>query len=117
MWRSRSADTRQLACNAKLAKSLRTKFCRAYCKAAYFPVAAGQFADGFFQFLTHLETQIQQLAPPSMRSWEGINFQSVVEPAELVDRLIASLGLGQSELRALESQARLCEAGARVGEG
>lgn len=117
MWRSRSADARQLACNAKLAKSLRTRFCRTYCKAAYFPVTADQLADGFFQFLTHLEGQIQQLAPPSMRSWEGIKFRSVVEPVELVDRLIASLGLSQSELRALESQARLCEVGVRAGEG
>lgn len=117
MWRSRSPDARQLAHNAKVAKSLRTRFCREYCKATYFPVTAGQLTDGFFQFLTRLEGQVQQLAPPSMRSWEGIKFRSVVEPVELVDRLIALLGLSQSELRALEAQAQLCDAEARRGDG
>lgn len=107
MWRSRSDNARQVPANAKLAKSLRTKFCRTYCKAAYFPIEASLHPNEFFEFLTHLEGLVQRLAPPSMRSWEGISFQSVPEPTELVDGLISSLGLSQRELCALDAQALL----------
>lgn len=108
MWRSRTANAEQLPANAKLAKSLRTKFCRTYCKAAYFSIPRSAAPDNFFQFLTQLENQIQRIAPPFMRAWEGIRFKSVAEPAELVDELITSAGLSPNECNALDAQARLC---------
>lgn len=111
MWRSRSANNQQAPAYAKLAKSLRTTFCRTFCKAAYFSVTRDECPENFFGFLTHLEREVQRLAPTSMRQWEGIHFPSVPEPVALVDRLIESLNLSQAEREALDVQAALCGAG------
>lgn len=108
MWRSRNPNAEQLPANAKLAKSLRTKFCRAYCQAAYVAIPRSATPEDFFQFLTQLESQVQRIAPPFMRAWEGIEFKSAAEPFELVDKVIASAGFGRNECIALDTQARLC---------
>ena len=107
MWRSRKGHADQLAVNAKLAKSLRTRFCRTYCKAAYVAIPNDTTSGSFFQYLTRIEGQVQQIALPSMRSWEGIGFVSVEEPADLVDELIAKAGYSTNELGGLEAQSLL----------
>jgi hypothetical protein len=108
MWRSRKGNPEQLTVNAKLAKSLRTKFCRTYCKATYVAIPRSAAPDNFFQFLTQLESQIQRIAPSVMRTWEGIKFRAVAEPIELVDKLIASAGFSSTDCSAFDTQALLC---------
>lgn len=107
MWRSRKAGAEQLEGNAKLAKALRTRFCRTYCKAAYVAIPSDTSSGSFFQYLTRLEGQIQQIAPSSMRAWEGIGFVSVDEPVKLVEELIARAGFNEIEIGGLEAQSRL----------
>lgn len=107
MWRSRTSHPGQIAAHAKFAKSVRTKFCRAYCRAAYVEVPRDLASTNYFQYLTRLESQVQQCAPLSMREWEGINLRSVEEPADLVDSLIASLCLSSDARLALDAQLQL----------
>ncbi len=86
-----SALQEQDPSDANLAKKLRTAFIRRYCKATYVEVPKCRVSGDYFAHLNALESQVQQLAPPSMRAWEGIKFRSVAEPAELVCNLLKDM--------------------------
>ena len=97
MWRyckklhPEAALKHQLDSDAKLAKKLRTAFIRTHCKVTFLRVPQSEAPENYFGYLTQLESQVQQMAPASMRTWEGIRFQSVEEPRELVDRLLLKM--------------------------
>ncbi|KAA9129680.1 hypothetical protein F3N42_15055 [Marinihelvus fidelis] len=82
------AGAHQSELDAKLAKKLRTIFIRTYCKATYVQVPNDPTSANYFESLTNLESEVQQLASPGMRAWEGIRFTSLEEPTALVDELL-----------------------------
>jgi hypothetical protein len=107
MWRNRAKRTLEDMRDAKIAKDLRTIFCRRYCRATYYSVPVSSVARDYFGELTALEMQIQSIASPSMRRWERLHFVAEDEPKEMVDALIDELGYSSELRRALERQAEL----------
>lgn len=102
MWRDRkSAD--HCPRDAGVAKQLRREFIRRHCLAACVPV------EGSKEELEQLEGQILRLAPPTMISWNRtrLRVNRLPEPRELVDTIIAELGLTRDERASLDRQARL----------
>jgi hypothetical protein len=73
--------------DAKLAKKLRTLFIRKHCGVTFVEIPKND-ATNYFNDLTSLESQVQSMAPASMRAWEGVGFRPCVEPSSLVDLLI-----------------------------
>jgi hypothetical protein len=102
MWRSRAKLSSQDSRDAKVAKRLRTIFCRRFCKATSYAMPASNVGPNYFSELTALETLVQSIAPLSMRRWEGLQFDAEAEPKELVDALINELGYSSESRRALE---------------
>ncbi len=99
--------------DAKLAKKLRTLFIRKYCRITYVEIPSKEREGNYFAFLTNLESQIQSLAPASMRLWEGIGFSPMEEPISIVDALLEQ----HSSLReAAEKQAAIYRKYVRLGE-
>ena len=109
MWRSRQNYPAQDPLDAKIAKDLRTQFCRKYCKAVYYKVPTSSSRSDYFRELTALEAQIHAIAPEKMRDWERLNFNEELEPTDLVDELLEGLRYGQNKLDALQRQANLCQ--------
>jgi hypothetical protein len=97
MWRyckkldPESASFDQSPQDAKLAKKLRTEFIRKHCHITYVEIPKNNETVNYFSLLTSLEAQVQEMAPPVMRSWEGICFQPFQEPIDLVDSLLATM--------------------------
>lgn len=85
------AANEQCAADADAAKKLRNAFIRKHCAATYVAIPRDSLPEPYFASLTALEFQLQSLAPPSMRTWEGISFRALPEPVELVDRLLVEL--------------------------
>jgi hypothetical protein len=81
------ALSEQQAFDANAAKKLRNAFIRKFCRATYVSLATKR-SIGYFSWLTGLESEVQALAPTSMRAWEGIKFHSAQEPEELVEQLL-----------------------------
>lgn len=77
--------------DANLAKKLRTEFIRKNCRVTYVEIPMFIEASNYFNALTSLEAEVQAMAPPEMRAWEGVCFQPFEEPIELVDSLLKSL--------------------------
>jgi len=75
--------------NAKLAKKLRTAFIRKHCGVTYIEIPPNDSENDYFSRLTSLESQVQEMAPSSMRAWEGLGFKPESEPVELVDALLS----------------------------
>ena len=90
--------------NAKLAKKLRTLFIRKHCRITYIEIPPNNLESDYFSRLTSLESQLQNMAPSSMRSWEGVSFKPESEPVELVDILLSDNRILR---KAAESQAAL----------
>lgn len=86
-----AAALAQVAADASGAKKLRNAFIRRYCAATYLVVPRDSLPSPYFASLTAIEFQLQAMAPPSMRVWEGIGFAAVPEPTALVDRLLIDL--------------------------
>ena len=86
-----AAAPEQIAADADAAKKLRNAFIRRHCAASYVSLPRKSLPAPYFASLTALEFQLQAMAPPSMRAWEGIGFASVSEPAFLVDHLLVEL--------------------------
>jgi hypothetical protein len=82
------AEQEQNKEDAKLAKKLRTIFIRRYCKVTYVEIPKHDVQGEYFNHLTALESQVQQMASPTMRAWEGVKFKSNSEPTALVDLLL-----------------------------
>ena len=97
MWRyckklnNQIAAREQSATDANAAKKLRNAFIRKYCAASYVSIPRDSLPEPYFSSLTTLEFQLQDMAPSSMRAWEGIGFQPVQEPTHLVDSLLVEL--------------------------
>ena len=93
MWRyckkldPESASRDQNSGDAKLAKKLRTLFIRKHCGITFVEIPNNDKTD-YFSYLTSLESQVQNMAPASMRAWEGVGFKPYAEPTLLVDQLI-----------------------------
>jgi hypothetical protein len=86
-----SAAREQSAADAVAAKKLRNAFIRKYCAASYVVIPCDSLPEPYFKSLTSLEFQLQGMAPPSMRAWEGIGFPPLLEPTSLVDHLLVEL--------------------------
>jgi hypothetical protein len=93
MWRyckkldPESALSTQNSDNAKLAKKLRTLFIRKHCRITFVEIP-NKGLQNYFNYLTFLESDVQNMAPASMRKWEGVGFSPFTEPSKLVDELI-----------------------------
>ncbi|PKG97580.1 hypothetical protein [Paraglaciecola sp. MB-3u-78] len=93
MWRyckkldPESASNDQSSEDATLAKRLRTLFIRKYCGITFVEIPENGVPN-YFNYLTSLESQVQNMAPASMRAWEGLGFKPCSEPSILVDQLI-----------------------------
>jgi hypothetical protein len=74
--------------DADVSKKMRNSFIDTYCSAQYLPLPAPLGTTNYFAYLRVLETEVQSLAPPEMRRWEGIYFLEEDEPTDLVDALI-----------------------------
>jgi hypothetical protein len=99
MWRAREDDRP----DAIAAKALRSKFIRRNCKASFLIVP-----QVHFEHLGELEVAVQALAPTGMLDWGGKRgFDSLDEPAELVDALLDELGYGEDQRSAIARQAAL----------
>lgn len=83
-----AAAGEQSASDANASKKLRNAFVRKFCGATFVVVPPSSTTNSYFSYLTALESQVQGMAPASMRAWEGIGFSSTEEPAELVDELL-----------------------------
>ena len=86
-----AAALHESAADRDTAKKLRNAFIRRHCSASYVTIPRGSLPEPYFASLTALEFEVQRLAPPSMREWEGVGFKSLPEPAQLVDLLLADL--------------------------
>ena len=73
--------------DAKLSKKLRTLFIRKYCRITFVEIP-NNGVENYFNYLTSLEAEVQNMAPASMRKWEGVGFSPFSEPSKLVDKLI-----------------------------
>lgn len=82
------AGLAQNAADANCAKKLRNAFIRKHCTATFVEIPIHSLQGQYFAELTRLELALQAMAPASMRQWEGIKFQSVAEPSDLVDSLL-----------------------------
>jgi len=93
MWRyckkldPESALRAQNSDDAKTAKELRTLFIRKHCRITYVEIPNNGLQN-YFSYLTSLESEVQNMAPASMRKWEGLGFSRFAEPLELVDKLL-----------------------------
>tara|TARA_B100000446_G_C10413167_1_gene291782 strand:- start:122 stop:706 length:585 start_codon:yes stop_codon:yes gene_type:complete len=93
MWRyCKKLDPESALCaqnpdDAKLAKKLRTLFIREHCRITYVEIPNHGLLN-YFSYLTSLESEVQNMAPASMRKWEGVGFSPFAEPSELVDKLM-----------------------------
>ncbi len=83
-----------------VAKELRRNFARRYCAAVAIPLPSLSF-----QQLLALEHEICRLAPPDARRWNDSRALEVIEPTELVDDLLLSLGWDCRRLAAVSRQA------------
>lgn len=83
MWRAR----RDAGPDAMLAKGLRTRFARRYCRATVLPLEENLLAR-----LPALETAVQAAAPTGQLLWlSKRGFEPCAEPEVLVDDLLAEL--------------------------
>lgn len=73
--------------DAKLAKRLRTLFIREHCRATLIEIPKPSDKE-YFSYLTSLEAEVKMLAPPEMKSWDGVRFSPSPEPTELVNELL-----------------------------
>lgn len=97
MWRGK----RDSQADAKLAKGLRARFVRRYCRASVVVVAPAHWPE-----LGQLERQVPQLAPSGMMDWgDKRDFSVSEEPRQLVDALIEALGYSVADRAALQRQA------------
>ncbi|MBZ0072963.1 MAG: hypothetical protein K8I04_14700 [Gammaproteobacteria bacterium] len=83
-----AAACAQSAADAAASKKLRNAFIRKFCGATFVVVPPSNNTSNYFFYLTALESQVQEMAPASMRAWEGIGFSTTGEPAELVEQLL-----------------------------
>lgn len=74
--------------DAKLSKKLRTLFIRKNCRITFVELPDNEQSN-YFSYLTTLESEVQNMAPASMRAWEGVVFKPCSEPLRLVDQLIS----------------------------
>lgn len=103
MWRLRN-DAATKA-DGDVAKALRNAFIAEYCRAVWVPLPDHLDIGG-------LERAVIELAPRGKVAWNRRGMDVYEEPVELVDRVIARLGFGSSELAAVNRQrARQREAG------
>jgi len=84
--------------DAKVAKDLRSAFIAEYCRAVYVPVEASELE------IVALEAATIAIAPSENILWNRATTMVYPEPTELVDALIAKLGLSLGGIEALERQ-------------
>jgi hypothetical protein len=83
-----------------VAKELRRHFARRHCAAVAIPLPGVSF-----QQLLALEHEVCRLVPPDARRWNDTRALEVMEPTELVNDLLRSLGWDGRRLAAVERQA------------
>lgn len=84
--------------DAKIAKDLRSAFIAEYCRAVYVSLEAIELE------IMALEAATIAIAPLENIRWNRATTLIYPEPTELVDALIAKLGLSRREIEALERQ-------------
>lgn len=107
LWRGQRKDGRYSSADAKISKALRSAFCRKHCRATTVTVARPLQSDQYFAALEKIEAAVQELAPASMRRWEGTHFVGVQEPIVLVDALMDELDFSEEARAAVHRQAKL----------
>ncbi|WP_246657642.1 exonuclease domain-containing protein [Cohaesibacter sp. CAU 1516] len=95
MWRKRNDPATKS--DGDIAKALRNKFIARHCGCTW--VTLPDHAD-----IAGLEAQVITLAPPEMVAWNRGGMEAYDEPIDLVDALIAELGLSPTEHAALGRQ-------------
>lgn len=96
MWR----DRRDSGPDAMLAKKLRSRFVRCYCRATVLPVDRDLHEE-----LPALEVAVQAFAPAGQLLWQAKRgFEPYAEPEELVDRLLTALAFATEERAAVDRQ-------------
>jgi hypothetical protein len=83
-----------------VAKELRRSFARTYCAAVAIPLEVASFEE-----LSALEREVCRLAPPDALRWNNSRALEAIEPTDLVDDLLRSLGWDSRRLDALDRQA------------
>ncbi|MFK4771973.1 hypothetical protein [Rhizobium sp. ZW T2_16] len=84
--------------DAKIAKDFRSAFIEEYCRAVYVPLEASELE------IVALEAATIAIAPSENILWNRATTMVYPEPTELVDALIAKLGLSRGGIEALERQ-------------
>jgi hypothetical protein len=103
MWRSRRC-AEQDPRDAEIAKDLRTRFIRRYCRAAVVPLALDKLA------LLALETRVLTLAPADVKAWNDDRWVGETEePSAMVETLLDELGWPPALRASLDRQAALFE--------
>lgn len=101
--------TQQGDADAKIAKDLRSAFIAEYCRAVYVPLEASELE------ILALEASTIAIAPSENILWNRATTMVYPEPTDLVDALIAKLGLSELDIEALERQrARFNHTSARL---
>lgn len=95
IWRQQEGPARNA--DEKIAKRLRNEFIADYCKAVWVPLPDEIEFSG-------LESEVIDLAPADAKEWNQNKFDVYDEPVELVDKTIARLRFGKTELEAIERQ-------------
>ncbi|WP_233995749.1 GIY-YIG nuclease family protein [Erythrobacter sp. SD-21] len=105
MFHSRK-DPRTCGEDGKIAKALRTRFAREYCRAVIFEIPGLNRKE-----LKPIEARVLSIAPAEAKRWNGRKAIQAFEPHELVDKLLYDLNWDSSRLSAILRQAE------RGGEG
>lgn len=99
MWRDR--DDAATKVDGDIAKALRNAFVAEHCRAVWLPLP-----DSLN--IAHLEAAVLNIAPAQVIAWNRRGMDVYGEPVDLVDATIQRLGLGTSELAAIERQRQRC---------